>query len=145
MLSDMKIRRFNRKDLGDIMEIEERAFPKSPYSPFTFLHYALAFPKNFLVCEHEGKIVGYIIFHSDGHIISIAVHPEWRRKGIGTALMNKVFKRTGGKAMVEVRESNKIAINFYKKLGFVFKTRVPSYYGDEDALIMVREWDSDEF
>ncbi|RLG37071.1 ribosomal-protein-alanine N-acetyltransferase [Methanosarcinales archaeon] len=136
----VRIRRFERRDLDDIMEIEKKAFPKTPYSRFTFMFYAFALPRNFLVCEDEERkrVVGYIIFHDDGHVVSVAVHPSMRRKGIGRALMNEVLKRTGGKAVVEVRESNETAIKFYKKLGFTFKTRIPNYYGDEDALIMSR-------
>lgn len=137
------IRKFRRSDLEEILRIEEKAFPKSPYDEFTFLHYTSAYPDNFIVYEEgEGKgtnkIIGYIIFHPEGHIVSIAVHPAYRRKGIGTELVAVVLKGTKGKASVEVRASNEVAKAFYKHSGFSLRTIIPKYYGDEDALVMVR-------
>jgi ribosomal-protein-alanine N-acetyltransferase len=137
------IRKFKKSDLWEIIRIEKKAFPKSPYNRFIFLHYASAYPDNFLVyVEDEGtqlnKIVGYIIFYPEGHIVSIAVHPAYRRRGIGTELVAVVLKRTKGKASVEVRDSNEVAKEFYTHLGFSLRTIIPKYYGDEDALVMVR-------
>jgi len=140
------IRKFSFSDLEDILGIEKEAFPKSPYSRFTFLYYASACRDNFLVYVHEtkekkrmNKIVGYIIFYPGGHIVSIAVHPAHRRNGIGTELVGEVLKRTKGKAIVEVRESNEVAKEFYKHLGFSLRTIILKYYGDEDALVMIRK------
>jgi ribosomal-protein-alanine N-acetyltransferase len=138
------IRIFKWSDLEDILRIEEKAFPKSPYNRFTFLYYASAYRNNFLVYVHEdkrkglNKIVGYIIFYLEGHIVSIAVHPAYRRGGIGTELVGEVLKVTKGNAGVEVRESNEIAKEFYTHLGFFLQAIIPKYYGDEDALVMVR-------
>jgi len=132
------IRRFKWTDLDTIMEIEKEAFPKSPYSRFTFSYYASAYRNNFLVYVVEDKPVAYIIFYSDGHIISIAVKKAYRRRGIGTGLVDEVLKRTGGYAMVEVRASNEVAKKFYRHLGFSLYTIIPNYYGDEDALVMTR-------
>jgi len=138
------IRRFNWSDLEDILGIEKKAFPKSPYSRFTFLYYASAYRDNFLVYVHEdkgkglNKIGGYIIFYPDGHIVSIAVHPAYRRRGIGTKLVGEVLKVTKGNASVEVRESNEMAKEFYTHLGFSLQVIIPKYYGDEDALLMIR-------
>ena len=133
------IRKFRRSDLGAILRIEKQAFPKSPYSRFTFLYYSAACSNTFLVYEDENsnKIAGYIIFYPEGHIVSIAVHPAYRRRGIGTELVGEVLKRTEGKATVEVRESNEIAKRFYTHLGFSLRTIIPNYYGDENALVMV--------
>lgn len=39
-----------------------------------------------------GEIAGYIIFYPQGHIVSIAVHPAYRRRGIGTELVVEVLK-----------------------------------------------------
>jgi ribosomal-protein-alanine N-acetyltransferase len=139
------IRKFKWLDLEDVLGIEKRAFPKSPYNRFTFLYYASAYRDNFLVYVHEdkgkglNKIVGYIIFYPEGHIVSIAVHPAYRRRGIGTELVGEVVKRTKGNASVEVRESNEVAKGFYKHLGFSLQSIIPKYYGDEDALLMTRK------
>ncbi|MEA2032762.1 MAG: GNAT family N-acetyltransferase [Euryarchaeota archaeon] len=138
------IRKFRILDLDAILRIEKEAFPKSPYNRFTFLYYASAYQDNFLVYVHEdkrknlNKIAGYIIFYPAGHIVSIAVHPAYRRKGIGNELVGEVLKVTKGKASVEVRESNEIAKEFYTHLGFFLQAIIPKYYGDEDALVMIR-------
>ena len=134
----MGIRKFRIDDIEQIMEIESLAFPKSPYPREVFIYYALQPETNFLIYEIGERVVGYIIFQNDGHVVSIAVHPKWRRRGIGTELMKKVFEKTGGKARIEVRVSNKIAIEFYKKLGFIFKDRIKKYYITEDAFVMIR-------
>jgi ribosomal-protein-alanine N-acetyltransferase len=130
--------------LAPILGIEKEAFPKSPYSRFIFLYYAHIYPDNFLVYVYTDpetglkKIVGYIIFYPQGHIISIAVDPAYRRRGIGTELVEEVLKRTKGRARVEVRESNEVAKRFYTRLGFAVQAVIPEYYGDEDARVMVR-------
>jgi ribosomal-protein-alanine N-acetyltransferase len=96
----------------------------------------------FLVYEGGRKngreIIGYVIFYPGGHIVSIAVHLAYRRRGIGTRLVEAVLKRTKGVAIVEVRASNGVAIQFYTRLGFERQTIIPLYYGDEDAVVMVR-------
>ena len=87
--------------------------------------------------ETEEAILGYIIFAQDGHIISIAVHPQDRRKGIGTQLLQRVMKTPHlKKVWAEVRRSNQGAQAFYAKLGFQITGSIPNYYGNEDALIV---------
>jgi len=138
------IRKFTNSDLDAILRIEEEAFPKSPYNRFIFLYYAEAYPGNFLVYAYDdagtglSEIAGYIIFYPQGHIVSIAVHSAYRRRGIGTELVDEVLKRTEGIASVELRASNEVAKTFYTHLGFSLRTIIPQYYGDEDALVMVR-------
>ena len=95
-------------------------------------------PARFLVCGEE-EILGYLVYTPEGHIISIAVDPRHRRKGIGTQLVMEVFRNSTGEfSWVEVRETNIGAQAFYEKLGFRKKGVVPRYYGTEDAFIMVR-------
>ena len=133
------IRRFELSDLNQILHIEAHAFPKSPYTPEMFLDYHHVFPDTFLVLE-EGAVLGYVIFKPDGHVISLAVDPAYRRRGIGTYLMNACESRCGGhRLLVEVRKGNIVAQKFYKRLGFQLKSRVRLYYGTEDAYVMEKE------
>jgi ribosomal protein S18 acetylase RimI-like enzyme len=89
--------------------------------------------------REEEKILGYIIFSRDGHIISIAVHPQHRRKAIGTQLLQRALKTPHSKKVwAEVRRSNQGAQTFYFKMGFQITGMVPNYYGNEDALIVER-------
>lgn len=138
------IREFRKFDLKEILEIEKDAFPKLPYNLVTFLYYAEVYPDNFLVyvsgdtVTGANEVVGYIIFYPNGHIVSIAVHSAYRRRGIGTELLAEVLKRTKGAASVEVRVSNEVAKKFYTHSSFSLRTIIPQYYDDEDALVMVR-------
>jgi ribosomal-protein-alanine N-acetyltransferase len=132
------IRKFRMTDLDTILQIEQKSFPKLPYDRFTFRYYARAYPDQFLVyVTGSGRLAGYIIFYPHGHIVSLAVHPAYRRGGIGTELVAEVVKRTGGSALVEVRRSNEVARQFYAQLGFKLRGVIRGYYADEDALVMV--------
>ena len=141
------IRLFSLDDLDSILEIESQSFPKSPYDWVTFLNLHYLYPETFLVYERinadhrreEEKILGYIIFSRDGHIISIAVHPQHRKKGIGTQLLQRALKTFHpNKVWAEVRRSNQGAQVFYFRMGFQITGMVPNYYGNEDALIVER-------
>jgi ribosomal-protein-alanine N-acetyltransferase len=139
------IRPFSLSDLESILQIESQSFPKSPYDWTTFLSLHYLYPDTFWVClginqgQKEEKILGYIIFSEDRHIISIAVHPQHRRKGIGARLLQRALKTPrSNKVWAEVRKSNQGAQNFYFKMGFQITGMVPNYYGTEDALIMER-------
>ena len=87
----------------------------------------------------EEEILGYVVYTPEGHIISIAVDPRHRRKGIGTCLVKEAIGNSKGEFMwAEVRESNTGAQAFYEKLGFRKKGVIPRYYWTEDAYIMVK-------
>jgi ribosomal-protein-alanine N-acetyltransferase len=132
----MMIRRFECSDLNAVLQIEAQAFPKSAYSAEIFLRYHRVSPDTFLVLEEE-TIVGYIIFEPNGHVISLAVALAHRGKGNDTHLMNVCESQCrGGRLVVEVREGNRAAQRFYEKLGFRLKSRIPRYYGKEDAYVM---------
>ena len=132
-----RIRKFETRDIINILEIEKKAFPKTPYTEETFLAYANKLPDSFLVVESGKVIVGYIIFDMSGHIHSTAVKPEYRRKGFGKMLFSHVLMRVEKKLWLEVRSKNRVAIEFYKKMGMKMINKIPGYYGDDDALIMV--------
>ncbi len=136
------IRPFSLSDLNAILKIERESFPKSPYDRMTFIHLHSLYPENFLVhtgttCDREDRIWGYIIFSPEGHIISLAVLPEQRRKGIGKELLRKAMETPHLKRLrAEVRKSNLGAQAFYSRMGFRIAGVVPNYYGHEDALII---------
>jgi ribosomal-protein-alanine N-acetyltransferase len=148
------IRPFFLSDLDRILQIEARAFPKSPYDWATFINLHSIYPETFLVyvdttCDmkvgstrfREGPLLGYIVYSTDGHIISIAVHPNHRRRGIGNELLKRAINIPNVKKIwAEVRKSNRIAQAFYSRAGFQMTGVVPNYYGNEDALIV--EWTS---
>lgn len=87
---------------------------------------------------------GFQVILDEGHIMTIAVHPEHRRRGLGTLLLLDLFeqaqKRGVQRLTLEVRVSNVAAQRLYEAFGFHLEGRRLHYYGDgEDALILWSE------
>jgi ribosomal-protein-alanine N-acetyltransferase len=136
-------------DLDAIMTIENASF-SSPWSARFFLQ-ELKVPcaRSLLAVEGE-KAVGYMIYWllpSEIDIHNLAVHPAYRRQGIGRALLEAVIEEAKRCRFVgvtlEVRTSNEAAQRLYQSLGFVASGVRKGYYSDtgEDALAMVLEFD----
>jgi ribosomal-protein-alanine N-acetyltransferase len=152
-----EIRAFRPEDLDTVALINRACLPEN-YSPSFFLEHYYENPKIFLVAEAEGKVVGYNMcriefgvsnvrtaFAKKGHVISVAVMPEYRGLGIGKALMERGLAgvKEGGAAEIylEVRVSNTIAVGLYKKLGFKINRVSDAYYRDgENAYVMVKDF-----
>jgi ribosomal-protein-alanine N-acetyltransferase len=92
----------------------------------------------------ESRVIGYVGFRfllAEAHISTIAVHPDWRNKGLGELLLMTAMVRAlelgGCKVSLEVRPSNHVAQRLYRKYGFRFMGVHQSYYRDgEDAWLM---------
>ncbi|HEY6660448.1 MAG TPA: ribosomal protein S18-alanine N-acetyltransferase [Pyrinomonadaceae bacterium] len=93
----------------------------------------------------EGAIAGYIIARDTAgelHINNVAVRSEYRRRGIGAALLNRVLeearRREAKAAFLEVRSANQAAQMLYEKSGFKAIARRADYYSEpqEDAVVM---------
>lgn len=147
-IRSLKLREFSLLDLDEVMEIEKTSFLKSQaYSRAYFEKYYQKFPQGFLVAERGGKIIGYIIGNLKKNLlelVSLAVRPEWRQKGIGTKLTKflvSVFMKKGAdKFLLNVRTKNRAAVSFYRNLGFETLRKVKSYYRNgDDAYLMKRE------
>jgi ribosomal-protein-alanine N-acetyltransferase len=132
-----KIRPFGFGDIAEILEIEEQAFPKTPYSKETLLFYAHRYPDTFVVVESDDEILGYIIFDLSGHIHSTAVRTGNRKKGLGSKLFMHALAHTEKGLWLEVRTRNDGAIAFYKRMGMHIIGKIPRYYENDDALVMV--------
>jgi len=141
----IKLRKFSLSDLEQIMEIEKISFPnRKLFSEDYFRKLYQKYPEGFIVAEDKGKILGYAIGEVQkdcGKIISIAVHPAWRKKGIGKKLANFLiehFKKENLKKIsLHVRKNNLAAISFYQNLGFQILKTIKNYYqnGDDADLI----------
>lgn len=93
-----------------------------------------------LVANREGTMAGFAIMRfgdDQAHLFLLAVHPEFRRVGIGRSMMQWLEKscRTAGIRAVrlEVRASNRVALRFYRKLGYRLIARVAGYYDRREA------------
>lgn len=133
------IRKVQPVDFEELLKIEAEAFPKSQYDLGQFWNLHQTYPNTFLVDVTE-LINGYIVFSLEGHLISMAVRFDRRRKGIATRLVQEASAYCGDKPLLlEVRVSNVGAQEFYLALGFNFIGRAKGYYHDgEDALLMER-------
>jgi len=141
------IREARMDDMADVCGIERKCF-RYPYPCEVLVMLRTLYPELFLVAEESGHVVGYVsaVIRRDGqgHIVSICVDPEHRRRGIGTALMVEVLRRIKELGLcsvrLEVRVSNVGAQRLYQKLGFRVVGRIQNYYPDgEDALVMVKD------
>ena len=157
-IGDCVIRRCDPSDLIPVMEINMKTLPEH-YSDYFYESLLAELPESFLVGEVNGRLVGYIMckteygfsnfkklgFVKKGHVVSVAVLEEQRKKGIGRALIEEAIAGTkikkADELYLEVRCSNNEAVRLYEKIGFIIKQRIKSYYRDgEDAYLMTIEF-----
>ena len=147
MKTAVEIRALALSDLDGIEDIEHRSYD-TPWSRSMFAG-ELAKPASISLGAFEGEqLAGYMIisrYVDAWHVMNIAVDPEFRRRGIATALLERLFEQTDDGSRrgytLEVRVSNDGAIKLYERLGFEARGIRRGYYTDnrEDALIMWRE------
>ena len=103
-----------------------------------------------LVAVEDDCVIGYVGSQTvlgETDMMNIAIHPDYRKQGIGAALISELIaqlsKRNSHSLMLEVRASNTNAISLYQKLGFTEVGRRRNYYRNprEDALILRKEWE----
>jgi ribosomal-protein-alanine N-acetyltransferase len=143
----IEIKPLQLRDLNAIEQIEKRAYP-TPWSRSMFAS-ELAKPSSLCMGAFDGdRLVGYLIisrYVDAWHVMNVAVDPDYRRRGIATALLERLFARTVDDERrgytLEVRVSNAGAIRLYELLGFEPRGVRRGYYTDnrEDALIMWKD------
>jgi [ribosomal protein S18]-alanine N-acetyltransferase len=143
----IELRRLKLRDLGAVERIERRSYA-SPWSRSMFAS-ELAKPSSMCLGAFEDKrLIGYLIisrYVDAWHVMNVAVEPEYRRQGVATILLERLFELTAESAergyTLEVRVSNKGAIRLYERLGFRARGVRPGYYTDnrEDAIVMWKD------
>jgi [ribosomal protein S18]-alanine N-acetyltransferase len=145
---NVELRRLEAGDLDEVEAIEREAYP-TPWSRSMF-DAELRKPSSLaLGAFTEGDVlVGYAFvsrYVDAWHVMNVAVVDEYRRRGIASALLVRLFDVTATDPRrgytLEVRVSNTGAIKLYERLGFEARGMRRGYYTDnrEDALIMWRE------
>ena len=130
------IRAGREDDLGRIAEIQKASPLASQWPPRHYLGYDLQ------VAEAAGRVAGFLVCRDtspgEAEVLNVAVDPEFRRRGIATALLRAAGARHPGELFLEVRESNLPAQALYAKLGFTVCGRRPGYYENppETAIVM---------
>ena len=136
------VRRLTYADLPAVLAIERRSFE----TPWSLAMFVLELSKPSGICLAIGAergLAGYLVcsrYADVWHLMNVAVAPEYRRRGIATELMERLFAEAGPGARftLEVRKSNRQAIAMYERFGFRPAGHRRRYYHDngEDALIM---------
>jgi ribosomal-protein-alanine N-acetyltransferase len=137
MVADaLDVRRFERRDLRRVAEIERASFGQDAWQPKLFLAYWRASPELFLIASYGRGIAGYSIARIDwrgGDLESIAVGPRYRGRGVAQALLQAtlVSLRSAGVGALRlmVSTANESALRFYQRFGFVRVRNVKNYYG----------------
>lgn len=145
---EVNIRHMRKKDIPWVKNIEELSFP-FPWS--AQLLYVELEKKDFAyyrVIEFNKLVVGYGGYWKvidEAHIVTFAIHPAYRGRGLGTMLLDNILKdassRKVKKVTLEVRESNTVAQNLYQKFDFKKIAIRKHYYQDtgEDAYVYWKE------
>ncbi|MBS1880658.1 MAG: ribosomal protein S18-alanine N-acetyltransferase [Actinobacteria bacterium] len=140
--SGVAVRRLAYSDLPAVIAVERRSFP-TPWSLAMFV-LELSKPSGICLAASEGDdLLGYVIcsrYDQVWHLMNIAVAPDHRRRGVAWSLMTRLVEEARGVLpfTLEVRVSNRKAIDMYERFGFRSAGVRPRYYHDngEDALIM---------
>lgn len=134
-------------DIENVIAIERASF-QFPWSTRFFLDELQVDCARSILAEVDGHIVGYVLFwfvSEEVDIHNIAVHPDFRRQGIGRLLLEQVVaaarRQERLRVTLDVRFSNASAQSLYRRFGFVARGLRKAYYSDngEDALVMALE------
>jgi len=154
---DYKIMPMKSDDIDEVLQLERMCFPV-PWSREAF---RMEVEQNqcakYYVVREKDSLIGYggmWLILDEAHITNIAVHPQYRRRGVGRLIMQTLMRTAANlnieRMTLEVRVSNEGAISLYKSLGFEEGGIRKGYYSNncEDALIMwnfhIGSWKNDK-
>lgn len=143
-MSQFHVRWMIQRDLPEVLAIENLSFP-FPWSEEDFLRCLRQRNCIGKVAEAGERVVGFLIYEllpKRLQVLNIAVHPDWRRRGVGKALITDrqdrltITRRT--RITLEVRETNLEAQLFFRAVGFRAMAILRDFYEDttEDAYRM---------
>lgn len=146
----MTIEKASTDNLGRLYEIEKECFQEEAFTKQQIAYLMAASNSTCLICQVKGEIVGFIISNMsvknesvNGHILTINVLPEHRRKGVGLRLIREIediFKHKGVKMChLEVREDNIAALNLYAKAGYRKAGILRHYYGNVHGVLFEKD------
>lgn len=145
---EFKIVPIERQHIKEIAGLEKICF-STPWSQEAILESFIAGTKFFVAVKGQ-EVLGYAGVSQildEGYITNIAVYPQYRNKGIATALINEIFKIENlSFVSLEVRESNLKAISLYEKMGFKKEGLRKGFYEcpKENAIIMTKRFEKNE-
>jgi ribosomal-protein-alanine N-acetyltransferase len=138
------IRWMIRRDMVEVLAIENQSF-EFPWSEEDFIRCLRQRNCIGMVAEHEERVVGFMIYELHKtrlHILNFAVHDDYRRRAVGTAMSEKLVSKLShqrrNRILLEVRETNLEAQLFFRNAGFRAISVLRDFYDDttEDAYLM---------
>ena len=138
------IRWMIRRDMSEVLDIESSSF-EFPWTEDDFVNCLRQRNCIGMVAEHDERVVGFMIYElhkSRLHIINFAVHADYRRRGVGSQMLQKLIGKLSHqrrrKILLEVRETNLEAQLFFKDNRFRAVSVLRDFYDDttEDAYLM---------
>lgn len=140
------IERASIHSLDTLCEIEKKCFQDDAFERQQIAYLITSSDIEFLVGRVRRKIIGFVAGRiytngqsKSGHMLTIDVLPEYRRRGIGFRLLKKIeriFIDEGiGICNLEVRENNIPALNLYRKAGYVRVRILKNYYIDSHGIL----------
>jgi [ribosomal protein S18]-alanine N-acetyltransferase len=129
------IRPATEADLDSVAYIQNSSPEAAHWDVRDYLAY------DFRVAVYKNQVAGFAVSRwvaDEGELLNLAVHPEFRRRGVGRKLLAAINSGHPGTLWLEVRESNTPARNLYKTLGFQENGRRLGYYHDspESGIVM---------
>ncbi|MCJ7423350.1 ribosomal protein S18-alanine N-acetyltransferase [Candidatus Bathyarchaeota archaeon] len=139
------------RHLDRLTEIEVECFGKEAFTRKQIASLLTDYNSISLVAKEDGKIAGFVIgmvsIETDspiGHILTLDVSPQYRRKRIGLRLLQeieRIFSKKGvGTCYLEAREDNLQALNLYEKTGYKRIGRLKNYYGDAHGIHLRKDF-----
>jgi ribosomal-protein-alanine N-acetyltransferase len=142
----IQIQPFGWWDIPAVHALELELFPTSPWSEAQFWGELAAEHRLLLVAKDEDQVIGYAAINIgdlEAEIMTIAVHPEHQRQGLGSAFMRAMLQPVEAAGvrhvLLEVEVGNDAAVTLYERFGFIRNGVRPNYYGlGSDAMLMER-------
>lgn len=144
MINNLIIEEMKENDIDGVFEVEKNCF-EDYWSKDSFKKELSNNLAKYLVAKIDNKVVGYVgiwFVVDEGHITNVAVHEDYRGQKIGDHLIKELVQVCKNNKIIsmtlEVRASNVVAQNLYKKYGFKMAGIRKEYYSNnkEDAIIM---------
>lgn len=138
------IRWMIRRDMPEVLEIEQASF-EYPWGEDEFIRCLRQKNCIGMVAEHEQRVIGFMIYelHKNRiHILVFAVHPDFRRRSMGSQMIAKLIGKLSSqrrtRILLEVRETNLVGQQFFRAVGFKAISVLRGFYQEwqEDAYLM---------
>jgi len=133
------IRRGRQPDLRQVAAVQEASPEAARWNVTEYLQY------DFRVADAGGRIAGFLVSRplaeGESEVLNLAVTPDFRRQGVARELLQSFLAEARGAVYLEVRESNRVAREFYKSMGFQEFSNRSGYYDSphrlpETAIVM---------